>query len=189
MDDTNLTAKQKKAFDAYKNSPDIITGKPFAYHLNSLLLGNRKLPPVYEDYIVGLDEISNLFTLPNDLVLYRACFEDVVKGHLDSSSEINVYTAYLSTSTKNTNLSTHFASGFCANPCYLEIHCKAGAKVIPLEKNPAMAQESEILLPRGSCFKLISTSQITDKAVISALAGNFHGSKFSSITKYELQLV
>ncbi|WP_345866965.1 ADP-ribosyltransferase [Shewanella algae] len=189
MEYKNLTDKQKKAFDAYKNSSEIISGKSFAYHLNSLLLDKGKLPLEYEDYLVGLDEISGLFTLPNDQVLYRACFEDVVKGYLDSSSKINVYPAYLSTSTKNTNLSTHFASGFSNLPCYLEIHCKAGAKVIPLEKSPAMAQESEILLPRGSSFKLISISQITDKAEISALAGNYYGSKFSSITKYVLHLV
>lgn len=185
-----LTEKQKKAFKAYKNSSDIIFNKSFAYHINECLLHNWVVPVEYEDYLIGLDELFNLHQLENNEILHRACFEDVVKNFLDKEEGISVYPAFMSTSIRDNNLSEHFA-GSRPNiglPCYLKINCKAGARAILLEDNPSVVGESEVLLPRGSCFKLLNTTKITDQKEIEKLAG-YHAKKFNTIVMYELELL
>ncbi|HDU8591792.1 TPA: hypothetical protein RG675_002380 [Proteus mirabilis] len=185
----SLNEIQKKAFDAYKNSSEIMSGKSFAYDINKILLEDEVVPVEYKGYLKGLDELSELYSLPNDKILYRACFEDTVKGLLDRENTINKYPAFMSTSTSKNNLSTHYAAGYNAIPCFLIIICTAGAKVIPLEKNDTANQEEEILLPRNSQFRLLCNFQIVDKNKINELAGSFHGQKFSAIGVYVLKLI
>lgn len=57
-----------------------------------------------------------------------------------------------------------------------------------LEDNPSVVGESEVLLPRGSCFKLLNTKKITNQKAIEKLAG-YHAKKFNTIVMYELELL
>lgn len=190
MNFNSLTKRQQEAFKAYKGSDPIIPGETFAYHINELLLHHKTVPVEYEDYLIGLDELFNLHKLESNKILHRACFEDAVKGFLDDENGINIYPAFMSTSIRDNNLSEHFA-GSRPNiglPCYLKINCKAGARAILLEDNPSVVGESEVLLPRGSCFKLSNTTKITNQKAIEKLAG-YHAKKFNTIVMYELELL
>ncbi len=186
----NLNCNQKKAFDDYKNAESIYEGNAFAYHVNHLLLNQETPPAEYDSHIASLDSISKVESLTEDTTLYRACFDNTVNGHLDNSSQLNIYRAFMSTSTTNTNLRLHFVRCLIADscvPCYIEIKCKKGAYIIPLEKS-AQDTEKEVLLPRNSQFKLISKSIITCKSEIENLAG-FNGRKFTEIIKLELEYI
>ena len=183
----SLSKKQKEVFDLYKSNSPFQNEDFFADYLNQNLREGNQLGTSWEDKARILDEIIQLSIYKNDIVLYRATFDDFVSNFIQSNNEIH-YPAYMSTATDLPSVERHFASTNKNRvPTLLEITCPKGTNMISMEGNLAHGEfEREILLGRGAVFEIIDKRNINNRAEINEIMGGFYGKDYNDLIIYNL---
>ncbi|NOH99390.1 ADP-ribosyltransferase [Vibrio sp. 99-70-13A1] len=167
-----LSTVEQEAFDAYKRSDG--AGGGFAYTVNHNLRNAIALTAEDEVHKNSLDIAINSQSLLADTCLYRAVYGDCVERFIKSQDFQDP--AYLSTSAQDDNLRQHYnrhpnSDGY--DPYLLIIDAKQSAKAMYMEKSDNTAEEKEYLLPRNAKLTIVKREEITDKAEIKRITGDF----------------
>lgn len=135
-----------------------------------------------------MDSIIRMGTAEAETKLFRATFDDFVQPYI--VGDIYQYPTYMSTSTDEFGLQRHWSGRHGRVPVLLKIICPAGTHMIDGEMNPSHGgYEAEVILGRGSRFQVLSTANILDFSLITAIMGGYYATGVSMLKVYELNFV
>ena len=116
--------------------------------------GEGRLDPETAKDVDSLDRILNASSLPDDLVVYRGFRNDAISNSLKTlPGTIVSDKGYISTT-----LDVGLAAAYAKGELVAEIHLPKGYKAAYVDRISASYGEREVLLPRGSRFKVVSVS-------------------------------
>lgn len=182
-----LTQAQQAVFKLYKGNGPFQNQQCFADFLNTTLGCGQQLPPQWEAHAIELDGLIQASLLPSSTKLYRAMLDCYLAPHLEADTLR--YPAYMSTSIEELAVRRHFASTFRGLPAaLLRIECDVGTPALDMEGSGTFGgTEQELLLPRGSTFKIENVEVIEDKNEMTRLMTQMYAENYSSLKIYQLK--
>jgi hypothetical protein len=182
---SSLSADQRRVYNLYKANGTYLDQQFFHDFIADELRSGRPLPAPWEAEAKIMDSVIELGTSDDDLVLFRATFDDFVARFVKNG--IYRYPTYMSTSVDRSALERHWSGGAGRTPVLLEINCRGGTHMIDGELNRGHGgYEAEMILGRASSFQILSQKDITVQADIVAAMGTFYSQGVTLLRTYEI---
>ena len=184
-----LCDEELMALKKYKENNSFHDAQCYAYHINDALLFDRPITDDWQLQMKLMDGAIQKFTSDTSLTLYRATFLKYLLPF--KNNDILYYKAYMSTAIKPQDLHQHFASSDPSDrPVALVINCPPRTAMALMEGNREYGlPECERLLPRGSRFRVISSTVTTDKSEIIEYMGMAYSIGVNELKKWELEYI
>ena len=184
-----LTEAQKTAFKLYKGNNPFLGQLCFAEFLNASLGQGCALPDAWEAQATELDGLIRGSLLTSATYLYRAMPDAYLAPHI-KAEELR-YPAYMSTAGDEYAIRRHFSSssrGLAA--AKLCIECDIGTPALDMEMDATFGgMEQELLLPRGSTFRVDGIEEVTDPLRMAELMTPLYAKNYSMLKIYQLRFL
>jgi hypothetical protein len=159
--------------------------KDFSYELNDALRAGRALPPKLAQLAETLDRAINRCPLDAPLTVYRAGWwvrPDLQPGDIFEDS------AFMSTARDSIQIRMHFEQSDA--PARFRIDCLAGSRAVDVKRAPgAGGDEGEVLIGRGSRFRLVSVTPVTSELAIREITGGRTYLGYATVLEVHLEYI